>query len=159
MTVSRRQSLSPKTVQKFVSVLDDEQTYLSSRKEDDNTLSFTKISLGLKEHTSINKPINGKAGDSKSFPNSVPLSVIKFKKPLCKCNISQATRTDSLNIPAIKLIPSTPVRHGAHHLHAEDHHDNLPEVDNDSQMSRKHDEDQNCGQKVKHKSKHHKSKS
>jgi hypothetical protein len=142
-TVSRRHSLSPNCSQKLVSLLDEEQTSLARRREGDNTLSLNKLSLGLKEHKLPN-PTKG----SQSFLRTVPIiqAVIKFKKPLCKCNVKQPPNMESVKIPAIKLIPSSPVRHGAGLAS----HSSLPEVDNDSQINRKHGENKHDRSKARY---------
>ena len=150
-TVSRRHSLSPKSSQKLVSLLDEEQTSKVRRKEGDNTLSLNKFSLGLKEHKLANTPVG-----SQSFLRTVPIiqAVIKFKKPLCKFNVNQPTSMESMKIPAIKLIPSSPVRHGAGLASSS----SLPEVDNDSQINRKHGENKHDRSKARHRDRRRKSK-
>ena len=142
-TVSRRHSLSPKSSEKLVSLLDEEQTSIARRKKGHNTLPRNKLSLGLKEHKLANTPVG-----SQSFLSTVPIiqAVIKFKKPLCKCNANQPTNMESVKIPAIKLIPSSPVRHGAGLASSS----SLPEVDNDSQINRKHVEHKHYRSKARH---------
>ena len=137
MTVDRRHSLSPKSSQNhLVSLLDQEQTSLVRRRGEE-----------LREHNT--KQISE---DRRSFKSTVPViqAVIKFKKPLCKCYINKGrdTKMENVSVPAIKLIPSTPVRHGAHHLNMDGVGATLPEVDNDSQMHRKHRQNKHCRTKL-----------
>ena len=136
--------------EKLVSLLDEEQTSIVRRKEGDNTLTLNKLSLCLKEHKSANP-----TGGSQSFLSTVPViqAVIKFKKALCKFNVNQPINMESMKIPAIKLIPSSPVRHGAGLASSS----SLPEVDNDSQINRKHGENKHDRSKARHRDRRRKS--